>query len=91
VNTAETQPAIAPMGEMYFVQVGAFSDLENANAVLARLLSDGYKGSKLSKTADGLFRVQAGAFSDQASAEAVMQALKSEFPKGFVLKGVPEE
>lgn len=86
VTKAEQEPAQPVLGEMYYVQVGAFSDLENANKVLARLLSDGYKGSRLSKTDDGLFRVQAGAFTDEESATAVLGSLKAEFPKGFVLK-----
>lgn len=82
---------VAPMAEMYYVQVGAFSDLENANNVLSGLIADGYKGSKLSKTESGLFRVQAGAFADKAAAEDVLMKLQAEYPKGFVLKGPVEE
>lgn len=70
----------------YFVQVGAFSDLENANKVLAGLLSDGYKGSMLEKTDTGMYRVHAGAFADEAGADAALDALKADFPKGFVIK-----
>lgn len=86
---AET-PASAAMAEMYFVQVGAFSDLENANGVLSRLIGEGYKGSKLSTTEGGLFRVQAGAFADRAAAEEALHVLMSDFPKGFILKGAVE-
>jgi len=71
---------------MYYVQIGAFSDLENANKVLARLLSDGYKDSVLSKTDTGLFRVQAGAFPDETSAEKALTKLKTDYPEGFVFK-----
>lgn len=70
---------------MYYVQVGAFTDLENANRALARLLSDGYKGSRLSKTDEGLFRVQAGAFTDEDSANEALLKLQADYPKGFVL------
>jgi DedD protein len=71
--------------EVYYVQVGAFSDLENANRALARLLSDGYEGSKLSKTEDGLFRVQAGTFSDKVLAGEALSKLLADYPKGFIL------
>jgi cell division protein FtsN len=84
-QTAATQPR-AGADANYYVQVGAFSDLENANQALARLLSDGYKGSKLDATSDGLFRVQAGAFDDREAAEAALDRLRAQYPKGFVLK-----
>ncbi len=87
---ATAQPAATQTSTVadakYYVQVGAFSDLENANQALARLLSDGYKGSKLDATSDGLFRVQAGAFDDRKAAEAALDRLRAQYPKGFVLK-----
>ncbi|WFS62913.1 SPOR domain-containing protein [Pseudodesulfovibrio thermohalotolerans] len=70
----------------YFVQVGAFSDVENANRALARLIEDGYKGSVIVKTNEGLYRVQAGSFPDEASAGSALEILKADYPKGFVLK-----
>lgn len=87
-ETAESEPEVkaATQGEIYYVQIGAFSDLENANRALARLLSDGYEGSRLSKTEDGLFRVQAGTFPDEASAGETLSKLLAAYPKGFVLK-----
>lgn len=89
-KTASTPTEPAIMGEMYYVQIGAFSELENANNVLAGLLDAGYKGSKLSKSPTGLYRVQAGAFTDMDEAEASLNALKSDYPKAFVLKDMPE-
>jgi len=83
--TATAMPEVVEGGS-YFVQVGAFSDLENANRALARLIADGYKGSRLDATGDGLFRVQAGAFGDHGSAETALERLRAEYPKGFVLK-----
>ncbi|MBG0791025.1 MAG: SPOR domain-containing protein [Desulfovibrionaceae bacterium] len=80
------QPPVAQEVGPYYVQVGAFSDLENANKVLAGLLSDGYKGTMLEKTDAGMYRVHAGAFADQHGADAALEALKAEFPNGFVLK-----
>lgn len=81
-----TEVAPAPVSGGYYVQVGAFSDLENANRALARLLADGYKGSVMIRTDEGLFRVQAGAFPDEASAGVALEKLGADYPKGFVLK-----
>ncbi len=81
-----TETEAVPMGDMYYVQVGAFSDMENANKVLAGLISDGYAGSKLATTSSGLYRVQAGTFPDKAAAEAALMVLKTEYPKGYILK-----
>lgn len=80
---------VVPMAEMYYVQVGAFSQQENANAVLAQLTANGYKGSKFVKTASGLYRVQAGAFAEKEDAEAARDALLEEFPNSFILKETP--
>ncbi|MGE4194488.1 MAG: SPOR domain-containing protein [Pseudodesulfovibrio sp.] len=77
---------VAPVSGGYYVQVGAFSDLENANRALARLLADGYKGSVMIRTDEGLFRVQAGAFPDEISAGVALDKLRTDYPKGFVLK-----
>ena len=84
-ETAAPESEAVLSGEIYYVQIGAFSDLENANRALARLLSDGYEGSRLSKTEDGLFRVQAGTFPDEASAGEALSKLLADYPKGFVL------
>ncbi|WP_207260801.1 SPOR domain-containing protein [Desulfovibrio sp. Huiquan2017] len=82
---ATAASTLAPGGP-YYVQVGAFSDVENANRALERLIADGYKGSVLVKTDEGLFRVQAGSFPDEATAGAALEKLKADYPKGFVLK-----
>ncbi|MDC0335780.1 SPOR domain-containing protein [Pseudodesulfovibrio sp.] len=83
---AETAPEPVPMADMYYVQVGAFSDLENANNVLAGLLNDGYKGSRLIKTDADLFKVQAGAFPDKGAAEEALMQIQTTYPEGFILK-----
>jgi cell division protein FtsN len=85
-TATDAVPVAVTQGGQYYVQVGAFSDLENANRALARLIAEGYKGSKLDATADGLYRVQAGAFADPDEAGAALERLQAEYPKGFVLK-----
>jgi len=87
--TRTAAPAATPVAAAtgpYYVQVGAFSDQENANRALKRLIADDYKGSVMVKTDEGLFRVQAGAFPDEATAGAALEKLKADYPKGFVLK-----
>ncbi|MEZ7198247.1 SPOR domain-containing protein [Pseudodesulfovibrio karagichevae] len=87
--TRADTPAAAPTmaaGGPYYVQVGAFSDEKNANRALERLIADGYKGSVVVKTDEGLFRVQAGSFPDEATAGAALDKLRTDYPKGFVLK-----
>ncbi|MGE4421787.1 MAG: SPOR domain-containing protein [Pseudodesulfovibrio sp.] len=79
------RPTVAATGP-YYVQVGAFSDEKNANRALERLIADGYKGSVVVKTDEGLFRVQAGSFPDEATAGAALDKLRTDYPKGFVLK-----
>jgi len=84
-DASGTEPAPPLQAGTYSVQIGAFSDLENANRALAHLLSDGYKGSRLSRTEDGLFRVQTGTYPDEASAREALSKLQAKYPKGFVL------
>ncbi|OIQ50307.1 rare lipoprotein A [Pseudodesulfovibrio hydrargyri] len=84
-DTPAATPAVAAGGP-YYVQVGAFSDEKNANRALQRLIADGYKGSVMVKTDEGLFRVQAGSFPDEATAGAALDKLRTDYPKGFVLK-----
>lgn len=81
-DSAATATASGP----YYVQVGAFSDMENADRALKRLIADGYKGSVMIKTDEGLFRVQAGSFPDEAAAGAALEELRTDYPNGFVLK-----
>jgi cell division protein FtsN len=81
-DSAATATASGP----YYVQVGAFSDMENADRALKRLIADGYKGSVMIKTDEGLFRVQAGSFPDETAAGAALEELRTDYPNGFVLK-----
>ncbi|QJB55851.1 SPOR domain-containing protein [Pseudodesulfovibrio sp. zrk46] len=91
VTEAQDAPVPTPMAEMYYVQVGAFSDLENASNLLSKLIAEGYKGSKLSDSGNGLYRVQAGAFTEEADAIKALMDLQGEYPNGFVLKSRPVE
>ncbi len=78
------------MGEMFYIQVGTFSELENANKVLSSLIEAGYSGSKLVMNDDGQFRVQAGAFTDKEAAREALSKLMETFDGAFIIKGMPQ-
>ena len=78
--------ATQPQAGNIFIQVGAFEEMEKAERALARLVSDGYKGSRISESADGLFRVQAGAFADLDAARNAQDALLAEYPGSYIIK-----
>lgn len=84
VDPANNTPA--PVGDVYYVQVGAFSEQSNAENVLADLVARGYDESRIVESAGGLFKVQAGTFSGTPEAETAVEAMQDMFPKAFILK-----
>ena len=84
VDPANNTPA--PIGDVYYVQVGAFSEQSNAENVLADLVARGYDESRIVESAGGLFKVQAGTFSGTPEAETAVEAMQDMFPKAFILK-----
>lgn len=80
---AATTANTAATGKLYRVQVGAFAQKENAQAMQKKLKNKGYSPiitvtTKADKTF--LYRVQVGAFSKKANAQALVKELKD---KGF--------
>lgn len=69
-------------GKLYYVQVGAFEDRENADSLAADLLKNGFKG--FVKKEDTLWKVQAGAFSEKENADALAAELTKEGYRPFV-------
>lgn len=73
---AYTTPAVATSADGFFVQVGAFSELENAHRVRAELLSAGPVVVDTRQTANGeLFRVRVGPYQSRAEADSARQAV----------------
>lgn len=60
---------------LYRVQVGAYSELENARRQLAAIQSKGFEA--LVKQFDNLYKVQTGAYSVKANAEAQLARVKA--------------
>lgn len=78
------QPEDKPAGgsTLYYVQAGAFSKKENAEAHAKTLKAAGF--DTMLKTADGLYKVQTGAYSVKANADAQVKALKAAGFDAFV-------
>jgi cell division protein FtsN len=60
----------------YFVQVGAFSDVDNAHRVQTAVNSAGQAAIEVRRTASGaeLFRVRIGPFASREAAEAARRS-----------------
>jgi rare lipoprotein A len=74
----------------YAVQVGAFSQDDNARRVQAKLVQSGYNSAKITRVVRGgkeLLAVQAGAFAEREKAEEALRVLRMEFPASFISSG----
>jgi rare lipoprotein A len=84
-------PGVSPDGELpgpFYVQVGAFTQQENAQRLLPRMVSAGYDGSRiLDKDIDGVryWRVLAGVFPTMDAAEQARSRLASVYQGAFVI------
>lgn len=79
-------PALHDAGR-YSVQVGAFSQDENARKVKDKLVQSGYRGAKVERAVRGgreLSVVKAGSFSGREQAEEALRELQGEFPASFI-------
>ena len=84
-------PGVGPQGELpgpFYVQVGAFASLANADRLMSRLREAGYAGSRIqTKEIDGvrLNQVHAGVFPTTAAAEEARLRLGTRFSGAFVI------
>ncbi|BBD09498.1 septal ring lytic transglycosylase RlpA family protein [Desulfovibrio ferrophilus] len=72
----------------YFVQVGSFTQPENAKRLLATLKQSGYSGSRMKRaliSGQSYWRVQAGVFRGMDHANKVHAALKHKYPASFLI------
>lgn len=68
-------PPETPSGVLYRVQVGAFSQKTNADAVLKKLKAAGFDTYMVQ--VNGLYKVQVGAYSKKSNADAMAAKLKA--------------
>ena len=74
----------------YSVQVGAFSQDDNARRVQAQLVQSGFGQARITRVVRGgkeLLAVQAGAFERREKAEEALRSLKPQFPASFISSG----
>ena len=84
----ETEPGEdedAPKSEdmFYTIQVGAFSQRENAGALAEQVQERGFASVRVVEGADGLYRVFLGRYPDRDQAESLGDSLGAELGLGF--------
>jgi N-acetylmuramoyl-L-alanine amidase len=75
---AQPPPASNPTGKLYKVQVGAFGDKKNAQAMENDLLRNGYKPVIQYDAGDKFYHVQVGAFENKDNATKLLAALQKD-------------
>lgn len=87
----ETEPSDeAPEGDgvFYTIQVGAFGQNDNAEALAARVRDHGFTSVRVVEGSDGLYRVFLGRYPDREQAESLGDSLGADLGLGFsVVKG----
>lgn len=77
-------PAVAPGAQLWAVQIGSFSDKQNADRLAAELREAGYPAFLSQITADGrtLHRVRVGPQADRQASEAMRTRLSADGYRG---------
>ncbi len=78
-QASPARPAGTPPGETLFVQVGAFSQRENAERLTARLSADGFPDTFIQGDGNAsrpIYRVRIGPIADIATFDATVEALE---------------
>lgn len=75
---AQPPPAPPTTGKLYKVQVGAYGDKKNADAMVLDLERNGFKPVSQYDTGDKLYHVQVGAFELKTNAEKLVAILQKE-------------
>jgi N-acetylmuramoyl-L-alanine amidase len=78
-------PARSPAKGVYKVQVGAFKQKGNAEALANRLANDGFQHYIYFD--NGLYKVQAGAFKDKKNADDLMNKLRKKGYQAYTYRG----
>ncbi|MBU1610761.1 MAG: SPOR domain-containing protein [Proteobacteria bacterium] len=86
-DKAETAKQKAPLEGALFVQIGAYSDQANAQAVLDAIVKKGMRGSRVIRPKGDTFtRVLAGPFKDRDAAEQALASLRNDYPASFIIR-----
>jgi tetratricopeptide (TPR) repeat protein len=77
------EPDGEPGTTVFAVQVGAFSQGENAEALAIQVREQGFADVRVTESDDGLFRVLLGRFTERGGAESLGDSLGAELGLGF--------
>lgn len=80
--TARLQPQSNASGTLYHVQVGAFSNKDNADRMLAKVKAAGYDTYMVQ--VNGMYKVQVGAYSVKSNADAMLAKVKASGFDAFI-------
>jgi cell division septation protein DedD len=80
VKTAEAQPASAPPGRGFAVQLAALNDRGEADAIAKRLAAKGYAAYVVAPAGGSpvVYRVRVGSFKTRREAETLADKLRKE-------------
>lgn len=67
----------------YYIQIGAFQEVRNADRLISRMKNQGFKARKVKL--NELWRVQVGPYSSVNSAQNAGRSLSREFPSSFTV------
>jgi rare lipoprotein A len=88
VKVEAVQVAADQDATRYFVQLGSFSELQNARQLLRKTKKRGYSASRIIRISlDGriYYRVQAGSFPNLALAQKKLHRLRQAYPSSFII------
>ena len=80
------KPAPEPAKARYFIIVGGFGSISNAEKLKNELTQEGHAAKVLSAGSNGLIKVSFEDFSTEQEANAVTRSLKSRYPGAWVFK-----
>lgn len=69
---------------VFYIQLGAFGQKENARKLIAVLSKDGHRG-RLMYGSNNMWNVQAGPWKDSASSQKMLESFLKAYPQAFVV------
>ncbi|KPJ87256.1 MAG: hypothetical protein AMS17_09080 [Spirochaetes bacterium DG_61] len=83
-----TAVKVTPPGEHYFVQLGSFSDLRNADGLVRILQDKGYRAFSQKAVVEGqtVYRVRIGGYSTREEAALLIEELERRGHRGLVVR-----
>ena len=81
-DNVSTKTTVSSSGK-YYVQIGAYSSRDNANAASKKLSNQGYN-TRITSGSGGTYAVQAGPYSSRSKAESARDTLRKTYSGAFI-------